>query len=505
MKTQYRSGNDEARPFFSVVMVTHNQASFVPAALDALFNQTYSDRFQIVVSDDASTDGTEDLIKRAAKMAPVHIEMTVLAGRKRIGALRNFNRALRYCRGRFVVIADGDDVSALSRLEILSAEIGRGTKSLYISDVVELETGKARAGAAALKRESFGAEKLKGPRATWPILGAGFTFDAALLEREPGVNPFYATNHNADHAIFWRAMAANGCKTIDKALVRYRDHHDGISLRRAEANARDRGDWASAYDLHLRRSCNRIGNLAYAADQFLTSQSLTSWRVTRDHALRHAKALVRLLSCLEDRNSDELRRLQRWCENTLEKVSKTVRGDASFASAFDARDMLLWSALSEGGLLDTASLRRFLSVRGPKVGTDMQFGKSLLCLRKQIGSARERILSDHGQLREALAPKIVGGIISYHGNDLPVSLRAIQGLPKRDFLVAAQLVQAAKIDPDHYSGIKSMLMNDQVGKRRAFALLAGGRLAALGLKSLGWIDRIKIAVAPAGPPKRRPH
>ena len=41
----------------SVIMAAYNTGGFISTALDSVFAQTYHD-FQIIVTDDASTDGT---------------------------------------------------------------------------------------------------------------------------------------------------------------------------------------------------------------------------------------------------------------------------------------------------------------------------------------------------------------------------------------------------------------------------------------------------------------
>ena len=57
---------DASPPLVSVLVVTYNQANYIEQTIDSLIQQDYPN-VEIIVADDASTDGTADLIQRYLK------------------------------------------------------------------------------------------------------------------------------------------------------------------------------------------------------------------------------------------------------------------------------------------------------------------------------------------------------------------------------------------------------------------------------------------------------
>ncbi|MFA5334722.1 MAG: glycosyltransferase family 2 protein, partial [Candidatus Omnitrophota bacterium] len=56
-----------SRLFLSVVIPTYNRKDLLKECLESLFDQTYpTEDYEIVVVDDGSTDGTEDLLRDMA-------------------------------------------------------------------------------------------------------------------------------------------------------------------------------------------------------------------------------------------------------------------------------------------------------------------------------------------------------------------------------------------------------------------------------------------------------
>ncbi|WP_232303729.1 glycosyltransferase family 2 protein [Pseudofrankia sp. DC12] len=100
-------------PEVSIGIPVYNGADFLGAAIESHLAQTFGD-FELVISDNASTDGTEELCRRFAKEDS---RVRYLRQAENIGANANYNEVARISRGRFFRWAADDDVLLPEYLE----------------------------------------------------------------------------------------------------------------------------------------------------------------------------------------------------------------------------------------------------------------------------------------------------------------------------------------------------------------------------------------------------
>ncbi len=92
-------------PRVSVVIPTHNGVHLLPECLEALWNQTYRD-FETIVVDDASTDGTYDLLLGYSEV----LKVVLLPGTWGHGFAAAANAGLYEARGDILVLLNNDAV-----------------------------------------------------------------------------------------------------------------------------------------------------------------------------------------------------------------------------------------------------------------------------------------------------------------------------------------------------------------------------------------------------------
>lgn len=99
-------------PLVSVVLCTFNRAGLVERAIRSVFQQTYS-RWELVLVDDGSTDGSELALAQLAKSD----RRVVLISRANRGLARSRNEGLSLARGEYVAFLDSDDEVRPSHLQ----------------------------------------------------------------------------------------------------------------------------------------------------------------------------------------------------------------------------------------------------------------------------------------------------------------------------------------------------------------------------------------------------
>lgn len=100
-------------PTVSIGMPVHNGARHIRAALDSLLSQTFAD-FNLIVSDNASTDGTADILRQYALGDPriVHVRQP-----ENIGAEANFKFVFAAANSEYFMWAAADDIRSADFLE----------------------------------------------------------------------------------------------------------------------------------------------------------------------------------------------------------------------------------------------------------------------------------------------------------------------------------------------------------------------------------------------------
>lgn len=91
----------------SICVRTHNQERFIREALDSVLRQHTSFPFEIIISDDASSDGTVAILQEYQKQYPDKI--CLLLSESNIGGPENLKRVIEASNAKYITCLDGDD------------------------------------------------------------------------------------------------------------------------------------------------------------------------------------------------------------------------------------------------------------------------------------------------------------------------------------------------------------------------------------------------------------
>ena len=116
-----RGDEAEVQPFFSVIMPTYNRAFCIERAIDSLLGQTYGN-FELVIVDDASTDGTADLLRSRypGEIASGRIKYVLI---EKGGVSKARNAGLRVAGGEWIAYLDSDNEVVPTFLETFARAI----------------------------------------------------------------------------------------------------------------------------------------------------------------------------------------------------------------------------------------------------------------------------------------------------------------------------------------------------------------------------------------------
>lgn len=211
-------------PLVSVVMTTYNAAPYLPASLASLQRQTCDD-FELVVVDDGSTDGSGPLLERVAR---ADRRVRLHRGPHR-GLAAARNAGLDAAAGRYVAIADADDVYLPRRLADQVA-------FLEANPDVDVCGSAARLFGTTTGTRRFPADdaRIRALLLFEPSLVDPSTMARrAVLAREGlRYDPSFAIA--VDYDLWLRAAGRARFANLPQVLVRYRQHPAQLTSRRRQ-------------------------------------------------------------------------------------------------------------------------------------------------------------------------------------------------------------------------------------------------------------------------------
>jgi glycosyltransferase involved in cell wall biosynthesis len=186
-------------PFISVVVPTFNRAAVLPYLLGALARQTYpSDRMEVIVVDNSSTDDTEEVIKRWQAVVPFELSFFRKENRGP-AASRNYGAAR--AKGDFIAFTDSDCLPSSNWLA-RAADALVGGAGIVCGPIVPRRRHGAP-GLMAAQLEGIGADRGTYPTANLFVRAAAFKVVGGFDETF-GLYPWGELMAGEDADLAWR-------------------------------------------------------------------------------------------------------------------------------------------------------------------------------------------------------------------------------------------------------------------------------------------------------------
>lgn len=104
-------GQREGLPFVTVYGITYKQKDIVKATVLGLFSQNYpSNRYEIVILDDGSDDGTKEMLEKLAEHSPVPMRVLAVKHEAHYLSAKRYNQCIAAASQETKVFVQVDDV-----------------------------------------------------------------------------------------------------------------------------------------------------------------------------------------------------------------------------------------------------------------------------------------------------------------------------------------------------------------------------------------------------------
>jgi glycosyltransferase involved in cell wall biosynthesis len=228
----------DTTPSVSVVIPAHNAAAHLGECLDSVRSQSGDVQFEIVVVDDASTDGTVEVAASRPNVIGVRLPTNS-------GPSRARNAGVAASRGEFVAFLDADDLwpggSLAARLAVLQRH---PEAALVFGDCRQFDAGGLRAQsefeANGLGVAAWGPGEIV-PNAYWRLLADNFVTTGSVLVRRSvldEVGGFAEDLRLVEDLDLWLRITHSHSIAWCSQVCLLRRRHEGNVSRDAQAMSR---------------------------------------------------------------------------------------------------------------------------------------------------------------------------------------------------------------------------------------------------------------------------
>lgn len=210
-------------PLVSVAIASYNGEKFIREQLDSIYNQTYKN-IEVVVTDDCSSDKTVEILREYHKKQGLRYYVND----KNLGLIENFEKAMSLCKGKYIALADQDDVWKPEKIETLVNEIGDYTLAYaHTIEVIDDRGSVVYRFKDTHRISKFGTGKpIRRLIAFNWIVSHQILFKRELMDL---ALPIPSSQHYHDAWLAIVAAKMNGVKFVNKDLMNYRQHQSSLT------------------------------------------------------------------------------------------------------------------------------------------------------------------------------------------------------------------------------------------------------------------------------------
>lgn len=207
----------ENMPMCSVVMSVYNGEVYLKEAIDSILQQSY-ENFELIIIDDASTDGSLEII-----FSYKDPRIVLIQNEKNLFLAASLNKGIHIAKGKYIVRMDADDISMKDRL-LKQVSFMESNPQIGISGTCSEIIGHGF---------GFGNYSQDDQTIKFKLLHECHLLHPTLILRKDLIfekNLFYNEEYrkNQDYELFVRAIDITQFANLPDRLIKYRQTEENI-------------------------------------------------------------------------------------------------------------------------------------------------------------------------------------------------------------------------------------------------------------------------------------
>jgi glycosyltransferase involved in cell wall biosynthesis len=276
----------------SIGLACCNHAAFVRQAIDSILVQKHPYAFEICIADDASEDGTQDVLKEYAENHPDIIRL--LLSEKRLGPNATGRKIFQAMRGKYCCWLDGDDY--WSHEEKLFRQIdfleSNPEYSGCFHDALIVAENNEKYGQSLARFKTYSQfNRYDSDFFMWDLLRRNIIPTAALVFRYTDMNPFFDRMEHVRLSLQWAIqlyiIQFGRFKYINQTWSVYRDHAQGISKQKSAEEFNHTNLHVLRYFKHSKQARSFLTDILIAIHkEYRLILTNSEWKKSRSYYLR---------------------------------------------------------------------------------------------------------------------------------------------------------------------------------------------------------------------------
>lgn len=211
-------------PLVSVLMPAYNAEKYIAEAIESILSQTFTD-FELIISDDASTDATWNIIQKYKEKDK---RIIINKNKENLYIAENRNLLVKLAKGKYIAWQDADDISLPNRIknqyELMEKDSSLGIVGGYLQffdDYGVKSIRKYKTDDSSLRSNIFKYSPVAQPTA----MIRKECFDKVGL-----YNPEYPPAEDIDMS--FRIGALYKFANLPEITLKYREHHSSATFKK---------------------------------------------------------------------------------------------------------------------------------------------------------------------------------------------------------------------------------------------------------------------------------